>query len=182
MAHIMELSSTKWKSDAVLQVDCKSNGHSIVRMRPEVCCTAYMSRKDITHPAQLITPPTSHKTRLTPLLPVIASTVGGATNTPVPTILFNISALHHHSPRQVIKGLQNAGGGALPGREISKVIPGPHQFQLPVAIKVKNFMWVSLCLVWLQHSKSIILKCVKLDLMVGCRPPYIISLRTNDGG
>lgn len=54
----------------------------------------------IAHPAQLTTPPRSHKTRLMPLLPVIASTVGGATNTPVPTILFKISALQS---RQLVK-------------------------------------------------------------------------------
>jgi hypothetical protein len=38
-------------------------------------------------------PPTSQRIRLIPLLPVMARIVGGATNIPVPTILFKIIAL-----------------------------------------------------------------------------------------
>lgn len=62
------------------------------------------------------------------------------------------------------------------------MIPWPYELQLPVATKVEIIRSTSLCLVWAQHSAFVILVGVKLDLMIRGRPPYVVSLRTNDRG
>lgn len=151
----------------------------MVRLGPEA--GLLVRKEDISYPAQLTTPPTSHKTRLIPLLPVIASTVAGATKTPVPTILFNIRALYQRDSWSAYQRSSKRCERVPPGREISEMILWLHEFQLSVTIEVKTTRSTSLYPLWIQYFGFVILIGVKLNTSRD-RTPDVVSLRSNDRG